>query len=76
MITKDFAGGSVVKKQNKTKQNKTPANARDMGLIPRLERSPGEGNGSPYQHSCLGNPMDSGAWWVIVHGATKESDMT
>ena len=35
-----------------------PANARDVGLIPELERSPGEGNGNPLQYSCLGNPMD------------------
>ena len=51
-----------------------PANAgdvRDMGLIPELERSPGEGNGNSLQYSCLENPMDRGAWCVIVHGVTK-----
>ena len=37
-------------------------NSGDTGLIPRLGRSPGEGNGSPLQHSCLGNPIDRGAW--------------
>ena len=37
-------------------------NAGDPGLIPGLGRSPGEGNGSPLQYSCLENPMDSGAW--------------
>ena len=36
--------------------------AGDPGLIPGLGRSPGEGNGYPLQYSCLGNPMDSGAW--------------
>ena len=36
---------------------------------------PGEGNGNPLQYSCLGNPMDEGAWWVTVHGLT-ESDRT
>ena len=35
---------------------------RDAGLIPRLGRSPGEGNGNPFQYSCLENTMDSGAW--------------
>ena len=35
------------------------------------ENSPGEGNGNPLQYSCLENPMDGGAWWGIVHGATK-----
>ena len=41
------------------------ANAGDMGSIPGLGRSPGE-NGNPCQYSCLGNPMDRGAWWAIV----------
>ena len=33
--------------------------------------SPGEGNGSPLQYSCLENPMDRGAWWAAVHGVSK-----
>ena len=38
------------------------------------EDSPGEGNGNPLQHSCLGNPMDGGAWWATVHGvATSQT---
>ena len=37
-------------------------NAADLGLIPGLRRSPGEGNGNPLQHSCLENPMDGGTW--------------
>ena len=41
-----------------------PVNARDMGLIPRLERSPGEGNGISFQYACLGNPMDRASWWA------------
>ena len=44
---------------------------RDVGLIPGLGRCPGEGNGNPLQYSCLGNPMDRGAWWAIVHGVAK-----
>ena len=36
---------------------------------------PGEGNGSPPQYSCLGNPTDRGAWWATVHGIAKESDV-
>ena len=35
---------------------------RDAGLIPRLGRFPGRGNGNPLQYFCLGNPMDKGAW--------------
>ena len=48
-----------------------PANARDMGSVPGLERSPGQGNGNPLQYSCLGNPMDREAWWAIVHGVAR-----
>ena len=48
----------------------------DMGSIPGFERSPGEGNGNPLQYSCLGNPMDRGAWWAIVHGVAEELHMT
>ena len=55
-----------------------PANVgdlRDMGLIPGLGRSLGEGNGDPLQYSCLENPMDKGAWRITVHGVA-ESDIT
>ena len=45
-------------------------NAGDLGLIPGLGRSPGEGNGNPLQHSCLENPMDRGAWWATIHVVT------
>ena len=41
------------------------------GFNPGLERSPGEGNGTPLQYSCLENPMDRGAWWATVHRVTK-----
>ena len=57
-----------------------PANAgdeRDMGLIPGLGTSSGEGNGNQLQYSCLGNPMDRGTWQATVHGiveSTKLSD--
>ena len=47
-----------------------PANAgdiRDVGSIPGLGRSPGEGHDNPLQYSCLANPMDRGAWWATVH---------
>ena len=43
----------------------------DLGLIPRLGRSPGEGNGSPLHDSSLENPMDRGAWQSTVHGVTE-----
>ena len=63
-----FPGGSAVKN--------LPANAGDAGLISGSGRSPGEGNDNPLQYSCLGNPMDRGAWWATGHGVTKESDVT
>ena len=45
--------------------------AGDVGLIPGLESPPGEENGNPLQYSCLGNPMDRGAWWATAHRVTK-----
>ena len=45
-----------------------PANAGAMGLVSESGRSPGGGNGNALQYSCLGNPMDRGAWQAIVHG--------
>ena len=42
-----------------------------MGSIPGSGRSPGEGNGNPLKYSCLGNPMNRGAWQDIVHGVAK-----
>ena len=58
-----FLAGSAVKN--------SPANAGDMSLIPGSGRSPEEGNSNPLQYSCLGNPMDRGAWWAIVHGVAR-----
>ena len=43
----------------------------DMDSVPGLGRSPGEGNGNPLHYSCLGNPMDRGAWWATVHGVAR-----
>ena len=56
-----------------------PASAgdgRDAGLLSGSGRSPRGQHGSPFQYSCLENPMDRGAWWATVPGVTKESDMT
>ena len=63
-----FPGGSAVKN--------LPVSAEDTGSIPRSGRSPGEESGNPLQYSCLGNPMERGAWWATAHGVTKESDTT
>ena len=61
-----FPGDSVA-------QN-TPASARDVNSAPGLGRPPGEGRADPLQDSCLGDPVDRGAWRAAVHGLTKESD--
>ena len=45
--------------------------AGDQGSIPGSRRSPGEGNGNPFQYSCLENPMDRGAWQTTVHGVAR-----
>ena len=59
----DFPGGSEDKA--------SACNAGDLGSIPGLGRSPGEGIGNLLQYSCLGNSMDRGAWWAIIHGVAK-----
>ena len=59
----DFPGGSD--------DEESACNAGDLGLIPELGRSPGEGNGYPLHYSYLENPMDRGAWWATVHGVAK-----
>ena len=64
-----FFGGSVVK--NPLAMPETVYSVGDAGSTPESGRSPGEGNGSPLQYSCLGDPMDRGAWWAIVHGGHK-----
>ena len=48
-----------------------PANVGDVGLIPQSGRSPGGGNDKAHQNSCLGDPMDRGAWWAMVHRVTR-----
>ena len=63
IVSWGFPGGSMVKNP--------PAYAGDADSIPGSGRCPGEGNGKPLQYSCLGHPMDRGAWWATVHGVAK-----
>ena len=58
-----FWGSSVGKE--------SACSAGDLGSIPGLRWSPGEGNGNPFQYSCLGNPMDRGAWCAAVHRVSQ-----
>ena len=53
-----------------------PSSAGDVGLIPGLGRSSGEGHDNGLQYSCLENPMDRAAYWATVCGAAEESDST
>ena len=62
-MTQGFPGGSEVKA--------SACNAGDLGSIPGLGRSSGEGNSNPLQYSCLENPIDRGAWWATLHGVAK-----
>ena len=55
--------------KNPLAMQETAYNGGDSGLIPGLERSSGEGNGSPLQYSSLGQPTDRRAWRATVHGA-------
>ena len=63
LLKEDFPGGSDGKA--------SVCSAGDLGSIPGLWKSPGEGNGNPLQYSCLENPMDRGAWYATVHGVAK-----
>ena len=62
-MKKGFSSGLVV--------NNPPADAGDMGLVPRSGRSRGKENGYPLLYSCLGNSMDRRAWQATVHGVTR-----
>ena len=62
-IEGNFPGSSVGKE--------SACNAGDPRSISGLGRSPGEGNGNPFHCSCLGSPMDRGAWWATVHGVAR-----
>ena len=63
-----FSGGSDGKE--------SACSTGDLGSIPGLGRSPGEGHSNPLQYSCLENSMNRGAWQATVHGQSTESDMT
>ena len=63
MLYESFPGSSAGKE--------CAFSAGDVGSIPALGSSSGEGNGKPLQYPCLENPLDRGAWWVAVHGVAK-----
>ena len=60
-----------VSKSGSSDGKESACNVGDLGLIPGLGRSPGEGKGHPLQYSCLQNPMDRGGWQATVHGVGK-----
>jgi len=57
--------------KNPPAMQETACNAGDPGLIPGSGRSPGKGNSNLLQYPSLGNPMDRGAWWAVLHGVTR-----
>ena len=61
--SKGFPGSSVGKEST--------CNVGDLGFIPGLGRSPGEGKAYPLRHSGLENPRDGGAWWAAVYGVAQ-----
>ena len=72
IVARDIINLSIGKLGSK----ESTCNAGDMGSIPGLGRSSGEGNGNAVQYPCLGNPMDRGAWGAIQSMRSQESDMT
>ena len=66
LVINGFPGGAVVKNPPMN-----PGDTRDVGSIPGLGRSPGEGNGNPLQYSCLQNPIDRGSWQATVLGLQR-----
>ena len=76
MVCELYLGKALISSDGKA----SAYNAGDQGSIPGLGRSPGEGDGTPLQYSCLENPMDGGAWWAAAHGVAKSrtrlSDVT
>ena len=74
MCTTYTANKYTIFTNRKTITQKLPANigdTGDAGSIPGSRRFPGEGNGNPFQYSCLGNSMDKGVWWATVHRVTR-----
>ena len=67
-LLQGFSRGSVVKNP--------PANVEGAGSMPGSGRPTGGADDNTLQYSCLGNPMEEGAWQATVHGAAKDLDMT
>ena len=63
---KGFPGGTVIKNQPAS-----AGDARGVGSISGSGSFPEVGNSNLLQFSCLGNPMDRGAWWATVHKFTR-----
>ena len=64
-------GETTISSSDGSAGKESACNAEDMGdadLIPEWGKSPGRGHGNPLQYSCLGNPMDGGAWWASLWG--------
>ena len=71
MLSRELGKGYLTGFPGSSDSKESAYNAGDLGWIPGLRRSPGEGNDNPLQYSCLENPMDRGTWWTIVQGVAK-----
>ena len=72
ILSRSFSASPVVLVEKNLPANER--DERDMGSLPGLGRSPGEGHGNPLQYSCLENPMDRGAWWASPWGCRVGHD--
>ena len=70
-VTKEQGWASLVAQIVKNLPAMQETWVRSLGSIPGSGRSPGEGNGNPFEYSCLEDPMDGGAWWATVHRVAK-----
>ena len=71
VFSSSHARFDLIHKPGGSDSKESACNMGDLGLSPGSRRSPGEGNGDPLQYSCLGDPMDRGAWRATVHGVAK-----
>ena len=71
VFSSSHARFDLIHKPGGSDSKDSACNTGDLGLSPGSRRSPGEGNGDPLQYSCLGDPMDRGAWRATVHGVAK-----
>ena len=76
VFSSSHARFDLIHKPGGSDSKESACNTGDLGLSPGSRRFPGEGNGDPLQYSCLGDPMDRGAWRATVHGVAKSRNVS